>query len=85
MAFVKSGFVAPPRSLVVGTPARVTRELSDAEIAWKGQGTAQYRDLAVRSMLSMRAVAPLAQADERRWQLRMQPDQDAPQPKGRMK
>ena len=31
-AVVKEGFVVPPRSLVVGLPARVVRTLSDAEL-----------------------------------------------------
>ncbi len=31
-AVVKEGFVAPPRSLLVGIPARVVRSLSDAEV-----------------------------------------------------
>jgi carbonic anhydrase/acetyltransferase-like protein (isoleucine patch superfamily) len=30
---VKEGFVVPPRSLVVGVPARIARPLSDAELA----------------------------------------------------
>lgn len=32
-ALVKEGFVVPPRSLVVGLPARVLRPLGDAELA----------------------------------------------------
>jgi carbonic anhydrase/acetyltransferase-like protein (isoleucine patch superfamily) len=32
-AVVKEGFVVPPRSLVVGVPARVARPLTDAEVA----------------------------------------------------
>ena len=32
-AVVKEGFVVPPRSLVAGVPARIVRELSDAEVA----------------------------------------------------
>lgn len=63
MSFVKAGFVAPPRSMVVGTPARVLRALSDEEIAWKSAGTAQYQELALRSLATMRAVAPLNVAD----------------------
>lgn len=47
LAFVKAGAVIPPRSLAVGSPARVLRELSDDEIAWKSQGTAIYQQLAL--------------------------------------
>src|SRR5690606_37630496 len=48
MAFVKSGLVIPPRSLVVGSPARVVRELSDDHIARKSHGTRQYQKLTQR-------------------------------------
>jgi phenylacetic acid degradation protein len=84
-AFVKSGFIAPPRSLVVGTPARIVRELSDEEIAWKGKGTAQYHALTMRSLNTMQAVAPLAEADPHREQMRMKSNIEPPKPKGRMK
>src|SRR5690606_10453464 len=43
MAFVKTGMQIPPRSLVVGAPARVLRELSDAEVVGKSAGTRQYQ------------------------------------------
>ncbi|MGP1614711.1 MAG: phenylacetic acid degradation protein PaaY [Pollutimonas bauzanensis] len=60
MAFVKIGLAVPPRSLVVGAPARVLRELSDAEIARKSFGTRQYQLLTRRCLQTMRAVDPLA-------------------------
>jgi phenylacetic acid degradation protein len=84
-AFVKSGFVVPARSLVVGTPARIVRELSDEEIAWKEKGTAQYHALTLRSLNSMQAVAPLAAVDPHREQMRMKSAFEAPIPKGRTK
>jgi phenylacetic acid degradation protein len=67
-AFVKAAMVIPPRSLAAGVPARVLRELSDAEIAWKASGTKSYQDLAVRSLATMREVAPLlaTEPDRRR-------------------
>ena len=40
MAFVREGTEISPRSLVLGIPARVVKELSDEEIAWKRNGTA---------------------------------------------
>jgi phenylacetic acid degradation protein len=58
--------VVPARSLALGTPARVIRTLRDDEIAWKRQGTMQYHELTLRSMRTMHAVAPLAQAEEQR-------------------
>jgi phenylacetic acid degradation protein len=65
-AFVKTGFVAPPRSLVIGTPARVARELSDEEITWKSRGTQQYQALTLRSLRTMQAVDPLTEVEEGR-------------------
>ncbi|MDC8758632.1 phenylacetic acid degradation protein PaaY [Janthinobacterium fluminis] len=63
MSFVKAGMLVPPRSMVVGAPARVTRALSDEEIKWKSGGTAQYHELAVRSMRSMREVEALSEVE----------------------
>lgn len=62
-AFVKAGAEIPPRSLAAGTPAKVIRELSDAEIAWKADGTRTYQDLARRSLATMVETVPLAAAE----------------------
>ena len=59
MAFIKAGMQIPPRSLVVGTPAKVLREVTDEELAWKVEGTVQYQQLAVRSLKTMRETVPL--------------------------
>lgn len=55
-SFVKAGMVIPPRSMVMGAPAKVIRELTDEEVQWKSFGTRQYHDLAVRSLQTMREV-----------------------------
>ncbi|MDX1320376.1 MAG: phenylacetic acid degradation protein PaaY [Oceanospirillum sp.] len=67
-AFVKADFECPPRSLMAGTPAKVIRELSDKEIAWKGKGTAEYQNLTNRCLQTMERVAPLSEpeADRKR-------------------
>ena len=62
-AFVPAGMQVPPRSLVAGLPAKVRRELSDDEIAWKREGTRTYQDLAQRCLRSMREVQPLSAAE----------------------
>lgn len=66
MAFVKAGFVVPPRMLAAGMPARVVRELTAQELAWKVEGTTSYQELARRSHGTMRAVAPLTAAEPQR-------------------
>lgn len=63
MGFVKAKFEVPDRTLVAGSPARVIRELSDKEIAWKAAGTRQYQDLAVRSLTTMERVEPLTEVE----------------------
>lgn len=70
-AFVKAGAEMPARSLVAGMPAKVVRQLSEQEIAWKGDGTRIYHDLARRSLESMYETAPLTsvEADRKRIQV----------------
>jgi phenylacetic acid degradation protein len=57
-AFVKAKFECPAGSLVVGTPAVVKRALRADEIKWKNRGTAEYQQLSIRSLKTMRAVPP---------------------------
>ncbi len=71
MAFVKARMVVPPRMLVAGMPARVVRELTETELAWKIEGTQSYQALARRSLDTMRATSPLSavEPDRRRIEL----------------
>ncbi|TQV75728.1 transferase hexapeptide repeat family protein [Denitrobaculum tricleocarpae] len=65
-AFVPEGKKIPARSLAVGTPARILRELTDQEIDWKSRGTAEYQQLTRRSMASMKKVQPLTEIEANR-------------------
>ena len=71
MAFVKARMVVPPRMLAAGIPARITRELTEQEMAWKVEGTRSYQELARRSLDTMQRVRPLAavEADRKRLDL----------------
>jgi phenylacetic acid degradation protein len=69
-AFVRAGMKIPPRSLVAGVPAKVIRDLSDEEIAWKLEGTLTYQDLTKRCLASMREVQPLTVVEADRPRLR---------------
>jgi phenylacetic acid degradation protein len=53
MAFVKAGMIVPPRMLVAGVPARIVRELTEQELAWKIEGTQSYKELTRRSLATM--------------------------------
>jgi len=69
MAFVKAGMQVPPRTLVAGVPAKVMRELSAAELAWKLDATRAYQNLAKRSRASLRETAALTEAEPGRKRL----------------
>jgi phenylacetic acid degradation protein len=58
-SFVPAGFTVPRRSLVMGVPARVVRELKPEEIAWKAAGTREYQELTRRSLATLRECQPL--------------------------
>lgn len=60
MAFVKAKMIVPPRVLVAGMPARVVRDLTETEVAWKIEGTQSYQALTRRSLATMRATTALA-------------------------
>jgi len=63
MAFAKSGMVIPPRMLAAGVPAKLLRELTDEELAWKVSGTRSYQELAIRSLATMKPTQPLASVE----------------------
>ena len=65
-AFVKSGFVCGPRSLIAGTPAKFIRELTEQEIEWKIKGTAEYQQLAIRCLDTLQLVEPLTECEPNR-------------------
>lgn len=62
-AFVPAGMAVPPRMLAAGMPAKVRRELSREEIAWKLEGTRTYQELTRRCQASLREVEPLIAVD----------------------
>jgi phenylacetic acid degradation protein len=71
MAFVKAGMVLPPRSLAAGVPAKIVRALTDAELAWKVEGTQTYQELTRRCLATMRAVRPLTAPEPGRRRLEL--------------
>ena len=66
MAFVKAGTEVPPHTLVGGVPAKVMRELTDDEIAWKSVGTRHYQHLARRYLATSAEVDPLTEVEPNR-------------------
>ena len=62
-AFVKAGMLIPPRSMAMGAPAKVVREVRAEELVWKSYGTRLYHELSVRSMRSLREVEALTEVE----------------------
>ena len=59
LSFVKAGMKLPPRSLVVGNPAKIIKEVSDEMIAWKTKGTQLYQTLPKDCFEQLKACEPL--------------------------
>lgn len=66
LAFVKAGSEFEPRSMIVGTPAKRLRGLTDSEVDWKRRGTGVYQALAVAMRTGLRKVAPLPEEEPNR-------------------
>lgn len=64
LCFIKAGEKIPHRSLVVGNPAKIVREVSDDMIAWKTEGTRLYQQLPQQCYASLRPCEPLREMPE---------------------
>jgi phenylacetic acid degradation protein len=60
---VRAGFAVPARTLAAGIPAKILRPLTDQDIAWKREGTADYQRLVLRSQCSLKEVEPLSEIE----------------------
>lgn len=66
LAFVPANTQIPKRSLVVGNPAKIIKEVSDEMIAWKTKGTELYQALPKECHDSLREVHPLREIEPNR-------------------
>ncbi|RZN82267.1 MAG: transferase hexapeptide repeat family protein [Winogradskyella sp.] len=64
MAFVKAETIIPKRSLVVGNPAKVVKQVSDEMIVWKTKGTELYQQLPKDCHETLKEVEPLREVPE---------------------
>ena len=71
LCFVPSEMQIPPRSIVVGNPAKVVKQVSDEMLAWKTEGTALYQALPARLRASLRPCEPLREVPAGREQQEM--------------
>lgn len=61
LSFVPEGMSIPERSLVVGNPARIIKEVSDEMLAWKRKGTLLYQTLPNDMRSEWNEVEPLTE------------------------
>lgn len=59
LSFIKADTSIPARSLVVGNPHKIIKEVSDEMIAWKTEGTKLYMQLPADCHESLKPCEPL--------------------------
>lgn len=70
LTFIPEGMQIPMRSVVVGNPGKVVKEVSDEMIAWKTKGTQLYQQLPLELFNTLKPCEPLREipADRHRQQ-----------------
>src|SRR5436190_7606114 len=59
LSFIKESEKIPSRSLVVGNPAKIIKQVTDEMISWKTKGTGLYQQLPKEMFESFKACEPL--------------------------
>ncbi len=67
LTFVPGEMKIPPRKVVVGSPARIVRDVTDEMLVWKTAGTRVYQELPARMRAGWHPCEPLREipADRR--------------------
>jgi carbonic anhydrase/acetyltransferase-like protein (isoleucine patch superfamily) len=63
LCFVPAEMQVPDRKVVVGNPARIVKDVSDAMLAWKTDGTALYQALPAELRSGLHEVEPLREVE----------------------
>ncbi|MFA5832741.1 MAG: transferase hexapeptide repeat family protein [Bacteroidota bacterium] len=66
LTFVPAEMQIPPRSVVVGNPGKIVKQVSDEMLEWKTQGTALYQTLPNDLRKAMKPVKPLRKVPKNR-------------------
>lgn len=59
LTFIKEGKIIPSRSLVMGNPGKIIKQISDEMIQWKTVGTKLYQQLPAEMKKSWKICKPL--------------------------
>ena len=68
-SFVKAEAKIAANKMVFGSPAREIRDLTEQELIWKRDGTAEYQALVVRCKNTLKEVEPLSTVEPGRQRL----------------
>ena len=63
LAFIPAKMVIPEKSLVVGNPAKIIKEVSEDMIQWKSAGTSLYQSLPALYQEHLMVCEPLSSGD----------------------
>ena len=74
LALVKSDTVTPPRSLVVGNPAKVVKTFEPHQVTWRNNGEGEYQKLARAALTGLVEAEPLRAASPERQAQRVASD-----------
>ncbi|MBK8848788.1 MAG: transferase hexapeptide repeat family protein [Saprospiraceae bacterium] len=66
LTFIKAGETIPAKSLVVGNPGKIVKEVTDEMIAWKSKGTQLYQSLPSQCCEGLEACDPLTEVEANR-------------------
>lgn len=69
LALVKSDMIVPPRSLVVGNPARIVRTFEPHQVTWRNDGHGEYQRLARLALTDLIETVPLQAVEPDRQRL----------------
>lgn len=59
LCFIKQGEKIPARSLIVGNPSKIIKQVSEDMIAWKTEGTKLYQELPKQCFETLKPCEPL--------------------------
>jgi carbonic anhydrase/acetyltransferase-like protein (isoleucine patch superfamily) len=63
LSLVKSDMETPPRSLVVGNPAKVVKTFEPHQVTWRNEGQGEYQKLARAALTDLVEAEPLRSAE----------------------
>src|SRR5678810_515932 len=65
LTFVPADMQIPARKVVVGSPAKIVRDVTDDMLHWKTEGTRLYQSLPARLQASLTPCEPLRRIEDR--------------------